>query len=53
MLSDPTLKKKVHAAISSLLADKRFVSAITYSTNGTQSVSTRFEMAEETLEKLL
>jgi hypothetical protein len=52
ILADSNLKKKVHTAISSLLTDKAFVSAITYSTNSTQSVSTRFQMAEGKLEKL-
>jgi hypothetical protein len=54
MIGQETLTNKaeggrIHLAIVNLVLNDDFSGAITYSTNSTRSVATRFEMAEEAL----
>ena len=51
--ANPAALTKVRRAFATLLSDKRFVTAITYSTNSTQAVATRFEMSESVLQNSL
>lgn len=53
IIGNPQVAKKIHAAVSGLLASREFVTSITYSTNSTKAVTTRFKMAEEAIEPLL
>jgi Protein of unknown function DUF262 len=45
--------EKARRAMASLLADPQFVKSITYSTNSTQAVTTRFELAGTALDRAL
>lgn len=49
--TDPNFVEKVKLAFRMLLSDDRFVKAITYGTNSTQSVTTRFGLAEMILDE--
>ena len=49
LTQNPSAGKSVKLAFRMLLSDDRFTKAITYSTNSTQAVTTRFELTEQVL----
>lgn len=51
LLNDSRIEKNVKLAFQMLLSDDRFARSITYSTNSTQAVATRFGLAEKVLKE--
>lgn len=53
LIGNDAAKARVKAAFSELIRNKAFATSITYSTNSTQAVATRFQMAERALDSAI